>query len=166
MLVCGALTIIDMATGTEVRQSMRTHCRIPPPTKVVVRLIEENFHTLLPSKPLTLSTPFTRRRENTGGKPLPKHHPDYATEHSANAGACGVDGLEPGHVYELSLASQRRIWWDIIRWWEYGTKEQVLQADENGAGLDGRKVRFGRGPHEKIVIDGAGIGVIRFECRE
>ena len=83
-----------------------------------------------------------------------------------------------------------------MRWWEYGTKEEVLredgskgeiggqdgEGDEVGkggkvkaragamagteAGLDPRKVMFGRGPHEPVVIDSAGLGVIEFECLE
>ncbi len=166
MLTCGALTITDLTTGSEVRQSSKTHCRIPPPSKVVVPLNEHLFHTLLPHIPLTLSAPFTRSRTKTGGKPLAKNDPDYASDPLAKHGACGFDGLEPGHRYALSLASKPRVLWNIIRWWEYGRKEQVLHTDDDGPALDGRRVRFGPGPHEAIVVDTASIGVVEFECRE
>lgn len=111
MLICGALTIIDLTTGCEIRQSCQTHCRIPPPSRVAVLLNEHLFHTLFPNTPLTLSAPFTRSRASTGGKPLAKDDPEYARDCSAKrgAGACGVDGLEPGHRYALTLASQPRI---------------------------------------------------------
>lgn len=166
MLTGGALTITDMTTGSEVRQSSQTHCRIPPPSKVAVPLNEDLFRTLLPHTPLTLSAPFTRSRKSTGGKALAKHDLDYASDRSAKHGACGVDGLEPGHKYVLSLASKPRVRWDIIRWWEYGTKEQVLHADGDRGSLDGRQVKFGPGRHEAIVIDTARVGFVEFECRE
>lgn len=170
MLTCGALIITDLTTGCEVRQSCQTHCRIPPPSKVAVLLKEHLFHTLLPHTPLTLSAPFGRSRMSStgGGKPLAKHDPEYASDRSAKHGACGVDGLEPGHRYALSLANNKpRFFWDNIRWWEYGTKEQVLHLDgkEGGGGrLDGRKVSFGPGPHERILVDSASIGFVEFEC--
>lgn len=166
MLTCGSLTITDMTTGCEIRQSCLTHCRIPPPSKVTVLLNEHLFHTLLPNTPLTLSAPFTRSRTSTGGKPLAKHDPAYASDRSAKFGACGIDGLEPRHRYALSLANKPRFFWNSIRWWEYGSKEQVIHVDGEGGGLDGRKVKFGPGPHERIVVDSASIGFVEFECRE
>lgn len=166
MLICGALIITDLTTGCVVRQSCQTHCRIPLPSKVAVLLNECLFHTLLPNTPLTLSAPFTRSRTSTGGKPLAKHDPEYASDRSAKRGACGVDGLEPGHRYALSLAGKPRLTWNSIRWWEYGRKEQILQIDGDKGGLDGRKVRFGPGPHERILVDIASIGFVEFECRE
>lgn len=66
----------------------------------------------------------------------------------------------------VSLSSQSRIYWHIIRWWEYGTKEQILHPEGNDGGLDGRKVKFGRGPHEAITIDTKDIGVVAFQCRK
>lgn len=166
MLTCGAFVITALNSGSEVRQSRSTHCRIPPPSKVAVPLNEQLFHTLLPNTPLTLSAPFTRSRTSTGGKPLAKDDPDYTSDRSAKHGACGVDGLEPGQNYTLSLASNPRVIWDIIRWWEYGTKEQVLHADGNESKLDGRAVKFGPGPHEAIMVDSKSIGVVAFQCQE
>lgn len=166
MITCGALKIIDLANGTDIRQSVRTHCRIPPPIKIPMSLNESLFHTLMPNIPLTLSAPFTRSRTSTGEKPLSKHDPAYSGDGSARHGACGVDGLEPGHRYALSPASQPRVIWNIIRWWEYGTKEHVLRWKDDGGGLDGRQVKWGPGPHQAIVVDIANIGVVVFECCE
>lgn len=129
-------------------------------------LNERLFHTLLPNTPLILSAPFARSRTSTGGKPLAKHDPEYAGDFSAKRGACGVDGLEPGHRYTLSLAGKPRFFWNSIRWWDYGTKDQVLYADGHRGGLDGRKVKFGPGPHERILVDTASIGFVEFECGE
>lgn len=166
MLACGAFTITNLANGCEIKQSVRTHCRIEPPSKVTVPLNEKLFHTLFPNDPLTLSGPFCRSRTEIGGKPLAKTHPDYASHRRASSGACGVDGLEPGNDYLLSLASTPRVHWNIIRWWEYGTQEQVLYPDGNESALDGRDVRFGRSPHEAITIDTASIGAVTFRCSE
>lgn len=163
ILTCAALTMTDLTTGSEVHQEKRTHCRIPPPTRIAVPLIERLFHTLLPNVPLTLSAPFTRDRTRTGGKPLAKHDPDYGGNRQRS---CGVDGLERGHRYAVSLASKPRVQWYVIRWWEYGTKEEVLRGDGEGGSLDGRQVRYGRGPHESIVMDLTNIAVIEFECQE
>ena len=166
MLACGAFTITSLTNGCEIKQSVRTNCRIPPPSKVTVPLNEELFHTLLPNDPLTLSAPFSRSRTESGGRPLAKSDPDYASDRTARFGACGVDGLEPGNDYVLSLASTPRVHWNTIRWWEYGTKEQVLHPEGNESALDGRKVKFGRGPHEAITIDTTSIRPVTFQCRE
>ena len=101
------------------------------------------------------------------------------TKHGAYGGGGGggvvVDGLEPGHRYLLSIAAENksRVPWHVVRWWEFGTKEEVLSAgtatgdgDGDGGGLDGRQVRFGPGPHEAIVIDSKTVGVVEFECRD
>lgn len=96
MMKCGAFTMTSLINGCDVKQSISTHCRIPPPTEVSISLNEQFFHTLLPNTPLTLSTPFTRSRKSTGGKPLAKDDPNFASDGSAKHGACGVDGLEPG----------------------------------------------------------------------
>ena len=175
MLNCGAFIITDLTTGpTPIRQSIRTHCRIPPPTKIPVPLDESLFHTLLPNIPLTLSAPFAR----SGDKPKPLSKIDsVSAEVESNArngndssaarhGACGVDGLEPGHRYRLSLASKPRVGWNVVRWWEYGTKEQVLGGNGDGAQLDGRRVKWGPGPHPAIVLDIASVEGAEFECAE
>ena len=168
MLSCGAFKITDLPTDAEIRQAVRTHCRIPPPTRIAVPLNESLFHTLLPNIPLTISAPFTRSRTSTGDKPLSKHDPAYShgSDSSARYGACGVDGLEPGNRYALRLASKPRMFWNVIRWWEYGTKEQVLGGKGDGAELDGRRVKWGPGPHPAIVVDMTSAEAVVFECRE
>lgn len=175
MLNCGDFIITDLTTGgTHIRQSIRTNCRIPPPTKVSVPLNESLFHTLLPNVPLTLSAPFARTGDNP--KPLSKidsvsaeAETDGRNSNESSAarhGACGVDGLEPGHRYVLSLAIKPRVSWNVVRWWEYGTKEQVLRGDGDGAHLDGRRVKWGPGPHPAIVVDMASVTDVEFECVE
>ena len=166
MLACGAFTITSLANGCDIRQSVRTHCRIPLPSKVIVPLNEKLFHTLLPNEPLTISAPFSRSRTGTGGRPLAKSHPDYASNRRAISGACGVDGLQPGNYYVLRLASTPNVHWNTVRWWEYGTREQVLHPDGNESALDGRDVQFGRPPHEEIRIDTTSIRAVIFHCRE
>ena len=167
MLTCGAFIIMTLTDGCEVKQSKRTHCRIPPPTKVPVPVNEKLFHTLLPNTPLTLSTPFTRSRTSTGGKPLAKDDPEYASHRTARHGVCGVDGLEPGREYVLTLAPDPRVYWDYIRWWEYGARERILHADGDGTiRLDGRTVKYGPGPHGAIKVDSTSVEAVVFQCQE
>lgn len=128
-----ALVITDLADNSIIKQTTRTNCRIPPPTKITVPLDESMFYTLYPGRPLTLSAPFTGSSKRPG---------------TAN----GVDSLDPGHKYMITLSGSQRLQWYKIRWWEYGTKEEVLAK-----GLDGREVRYGKGPHEPIEIDIQGI---------
>lgn len=56
--------------------------------------------------------------------------------------------------------------WNVVRWWEYGVKEKVLAGKGDGRGLDGRRVRWGPGPHPAIVVDGDGVEGVVFECVE
>lgn len=167
MLACGAFTITCLNNGCEIKQACRMHCRMPPPTKVVVPVIEQLFYTLLPNEPITISAPFSRNRPETGGKPLAKSDPAYVSEQvRTSSDASGVDGLEPGNDYLLTLASTPRVHWKTIRWWEYGTKEQVLHLNGKESALDGRQVRWGRAPHEPIMIDTTSISPVTFHCRE
>ncbi|KAI1365886.1 hypothetical protein F5Y08DRAFT_302893 [Xylaria arbuscula] len=119
-----ALTITDLADGTVVKQTMRTHCRIPLPKRFAVPLDESQFHTLYPSQSLTFSAQFTN----------------------------GVDSLVPGHKYMIAVSRSQRLQWYRVRWWDFGTKEEVLAK-----GLDGRQVRYGKGPQEPIDIEITGI---------
>ncbi len=66
----------------------------------------------------------------------------------------------------LNLASNPRVSWDIIRWWEYGTKEHVLHAEGNESQSDGRAVKFGHGTHDAIMVDSTSIRAIAFQCQE
>ncbi|KAI1751257.1 hypothetical protein F4782DRAFT_200674 [Xylaria castorea] len=127
-----ALVITDLADSTIVKQTTRTNCRIPLPQKVAVPLDESLFYSLYPDQSLTLSALFTGS--------------------SKRRIANGVDNLEPGHKYMITLSGSQRLQWNRIRWWEHGTKDEVLAK-----GLDGREVRYGRGPHEPIEIDITGM---------
>jgi hypothetical protein len=164
MVTCGAFTIHYCSSGAEVRQSVRTLCRIEPPTKVPVNLDESLFYTLLPYTPLTLSSSFTRKPE--GRKPRAAGDPEYLGDQSARHGSCGVDGLEPGYNYVLSLASQSRVFWHHIRWWEYGIKDDVLHPNGSTSGLNARKVKFSPGPHPPIEVDTSSLRPVEFRCEE
>lgn len=164
MIRHGAFIIHYRSSGAEVKQNVRTFCRFPPPTKVPVRLDESRFYTLLPYTPLTLSSPFTRKPE--GGKPRAASDPGYLNDRSSSNGSCGVDGLEPGYDYVLSLASQPRISWYRIRWWEYGTKDDVFHPNGNANHLDARNVKFSPGPHQPIEVDTSSLRPIEFRCEE
>jgi len=146
MLKCGAIVITSLSTGTEVQQRRSTHCRIPLQSKVAVPLNERLFYTLLPNAPLTFAAPFILG--------------------STRRGLQGVNGLESGEDYLLTLARDSRIPWNSIRWWEYGTKEQVLYGDDYEHILDGRAVRFGPGPHEAIIVESTSIGAVAFRYWE
>ena len=125
------------------------------------------FHTRLPDTPLTFSTPFTRSRPSTSGKPLAKDDPDYTYRRNAERGACGIDGLKAGQDDILTLARDPKIAWDSIRWWEHGTREQVLHAEgDGGSELDGRRVKSGCGPHDAIKVDSTSVEIIIFHCQE
>ncbi len=66
----------------------------------------------------------------------------------------------------LNLASNPRVSWDIIRWWEYRTKEQIQHAEGDESQLDGRAVKFGSGPHDAVMVDSTSIRAIAFQCQE
>ena len=166
MLKCGAFKLSSLTTGADVKQSVSTHCRIPPPKHVEVRLDESFFYTLYPEVPVTFSTPFTRKRDNNGGNPLPKTHPDYEDHRNAKFGAYGVDGLEPGHDYILTLADTPRIPWTVIRWWDFGTKEEILGASGSNPSLDAFKVKYKPGPHEAIMVGTDSAEPVHFSCRQ
>ncbi|KAI0425313.1 hypothetical protein F5Y09DRAFT_352360 [Xylaria sp. FL1042] len=136
------LVITGLTDNTDVKQTTRTHCRIPLPRKVAVPFDESLFYILLPGQPLIPLAPFTGSSKSR----------------SPN----GVDGLKPGQRYVITLSGSQRFQWNRIRWWEYGTKEELLAK-----GLDGREVRYGRGPHEPIEIDISGIqgNPIYLDCR-
>jgi hypothetical protein len=159
MLSCGAFRIVDLATGTDVHQSVRTHCRIPPPSKVQVPLRETLFHTLHPNTPLALSASFGRDR-----KPLSRYDPSYGEDHNGRGNSKGVDGLVPGSRYLLVAAEKPRIQWNSIRWWDYGTRDQVHNRPDGG--LNGREVAHEQGPQPEIVIDPKSVPPIVFECQE
>ena len=156
MITYGAFKLIDLSTGDVVHHSRRRYCKIPPPTKVEVPLQEELLHTLMPNIPLSLSAPFGLDRKPLAGSDVDRKDP------RASIGAVGVDGLYPGHRYQLLAAEQPGINWNSIHWWEYGTKVEVLNSPSGKP--DGREARYGHGPHPAIVIDPKSVSPIEFEC--
>ncbi|KAL8686636.1 MAG: hypothetical protein Q9218_006968 [Villophora microphyllina] len=85
---------------------------------------EEYLLTLQPSMPTTVFTRFARGNENM--RPLckaqaEKHREEAIRNKTARRSlfACGVDGLEPGHRYEVSVSK-------TPLWWVWGTKEEIL----------------------------------------
>jgi hypothetical protein len=54
--------------------------------------------------------------------------------------------------------------WNSIRWWDYGTRDEILNAPNRR--LDGRSVAVGSGPHPTIVIDLKIVTPIHFECQD
>lgn len=65
------------------------------------------------------------------------------------------------------MARDSRVAWNVVRWWEYGTKEEVLsKKNGDGAGLDGRQLKWGVGPHPPIQIDMDSVEEVLFECAE
>lgn len=164
LVTCGAFAIHECSSGAEMKQSLRTLCRIPSPTTVPVDLDEGLFHVLLPFTPLTFSSSFTREPE--GGKPRAASDPEYLSDRLAKHGSCGVDGLEPGHDYVMTSARQPRMFGYRIRWWECGTKDDVLNPNGGANGLGARKVKFSPGPHEPIEIDRSSLRPVGFRCEE
>ena len=67
-------------------------------------------------------------------------------------------------MYSLSLASDSRVAWNRIRWWGYGTKEEVLHGNRHGSKLDGRAIKFGPAPRETIEIDLFNMKPVIFQC--
>lgn len=152
MLVSRAFTIHDLRNGMEVPQVIRTNCRIKPPSKIELKLGENGLLTLHPSIPVTLSALFSR-----SSPPRAASDPAYTQKR-----ACGVDGLEPGGHYLLTLKNDTRSHWRHVRWWEFGTKKEILGAGD----LNARKVRFRSGRHEAFDIDTSYARPVEFRCIE
>ncbi|KAI4103656.1 MAG: hypothetical protein LQ339_004186 [Xanthoria mediterranea] len=99
---------------------------------------EEYLLTLPPSETTTVSTRFARGNEDL--RPLSKAEAEQEREEAERSGtarrsifACGVDGLEPGHRYSVSVAKGKL----ISFWWVWGTKDDLLVDSESREwGLD------------------------------
>jgi hypothetical protein len=121
--------IFDLTTSSSVTQVVARIQRTPF-SRVRGSSDEEYFLTLHPHTPITISTFF-----NSGGsadiRPYPKSIVERGLEldeHGNETGtrrpefACGVDGLEPGHRYRLSVNRERV----VNSWWRWGTKEDGI----------------------------------------
>ncbi|CAO1603679.1 hypothetical protein XANCAGTX0491_007259 [Xanthoria calcicola] len=93
---------------------------------------EEYFLTLPPSETTTVSTRFARGNEDL--RPLSRAEAEQEREEAERSGtarrslfACGVDGLEPGHRYSVSVAKGKL----MSCWWVWGTKDDLLVDPES-----------------------------------
>ncbi|KAL8969418.1 MAG: hypothetical protein Q9183_002004 [Haloplaca sp. 2 TL-2023] len=109
---------------------------------------EQYFLTLPPSETTTVSTRFARGNKNL--RPLSRAEAQQKREEAERSGtarrsifACGVDGLEPGHRYSISVAKERL----MSFWWIWGTKDDLLVDPESREwGL--HNIQAERGPLE------------------
>ncbi|KAI1195864.1 hypothetical protein F5X97DRAFT_326093 [Nemania serpens] len=153
-----ALVITDLSNNRIVEQRKRIPSRTPPPPRYPVSVMDWQLHTLFPGQPLLLSghfsVPFKQSREN--------YHPGQGccSEIDRSPSIC-AHPLIPGRRYKVSLSGDEHMRWDRIRWWQYGTKDELLDGY-----LDGREVTYGDGPHGSISIDTSRIDPIVFECAE
>ncbi|KAL8849344.1 MAG: hypothetical protein Q9221_005695 [Calogaya cf. arnoldii] len=97
----------------------------PPLSRAKGSADEEYFLTLQPSETITVSTRFARGNEEV--RPLSKAAAQQEREEAERTGkarrsvlACGVDGLEPGHRYSVSVGKGKL----ASFWWVWGTKEE------------------------------------------
>ncbi|KAI4221015.1 MAG: hypothetical protein L6R36_007193 [Xanthoria steineri] len=115
---------------------------------------EEYFLTLPPSETTTVSTRFARGNEDL--RPLSRAEAEQEREEAGRSGtarrsifACGVDGLEPGHRYSVSVAKGKL----MSFWWVWGTKDDLLVDSESREwGLD--NIRAEEAPLEIDEIAG------------
>ncbi|KAI0528436.1 hypothetical protein GGR58DRAFT_316640 [Xylaria digitata] len=136
----GALTsngyvITDLTTGNPVRTTYLMINR-GPELRVRGSSDEQFFLTLRPNIPVELSTGFGRG--GGGIKPDPRAVMERGWERDEHGNerkirrstqATGVDGLEPGHSYSVSLNMEalRGCWWAPV------TKDEIL-VDQRGEG--------------------------------
>lgn len=129
--------IWDLTTDTAIKQTSVRVNRLPL-SRAKGSSDEQYFLTLQPSEPTTVSTRFARG--NAAFRPLSKAQADREREEAERTNharrsmfACGVDGLEPGHRYKVSVAKGQL----MAFWWVWGTKEDVLvEPDSRDWGLD------------------------------
>ncbi|KAK5999307.1 hypothetical protein QM012_005582 [Aureobasidium pullulans] len=136
-----SITIIDLTTGTPVPT-----CVVRIQRKPITRLRgsgdEQLYLTLEPDISVTLTKPFGRGPANGSVvvKPLPKHLIQHGWELNGKGEqikirrlkrATGVDGLEAGHSYEVSV---RREMLECVKW-AFATKEEVLVDERKGAAI-------------------------------
>lgn len=119
---------------------------------------EQYFLTLPPSETTTVSTRFARGNEDM--RPLSRAAAQQEREEAERTGkarrsvfACGVDGLEPGHRYSVSVAKGKL----MSFWWVWGTKDDILVDPESQDwGLDNVQA-------EEAPLEIEGIESVEFE---
>lgn len=122
---------------------------------------EQYFLALPPSEKITVSTRFARGNINM--RPQSKAVAQQEREEAERSGkarrsifACGVDGLEPGHRYRVSVAKASL----MSFWWVWGTKEDVLVDPGNRDwGLDNL-------PGQETPLEISEIDAVEFEVKD
>ncbi|KAI1179714.1 hypothetical protein F4777DRAFT_396645 [Nemania sp. FL0916] len=160
-----ALIITDLTSNCIIEQNKRKPCFIPPPPRVSVPLIESHICTLYPDQPQVFSAPFNvkfRHRLQNGSLV------ESSTLGRAQGESPDTDRtpssdppLVLGHRYMVSLSDDGHLPWHKIRWWEYGTKQELLER-----GLNGRTVKHGPAPHGGLHVEKLQIKPIIFTCTE
>lgn len=118
--------ITDLTTNQPVETTM-IQVQRPPLSRAKGCSDEEYFLTLQPNIPAVVSTRFARGSEDA--RPLSKAAAQREREKAIRTKtarrsqfACGVDGIEPGHRYQVKVAKGPL----MSFWWRWGTKEDVL----------------------------------------
>lgn len=150
VLAEGSFIIYDRTSGTVVDQIRTRFCDFPPPTKVHVPLRERMFYTLYPMEPVVFTATF--------GKNKTPSQPDRNSHRPR-----GVHGLQIGHEYVLRPGKG----WGYIRWWEWGEKDEVIDAPGRGK-LDGREIAYKqwKTPHPGLCVNVEELPEISFRCVE
>ncbi|KAI0157286.1 hypothetical protein GGR57DRAFT_461461 [Xylariaceae sp. FL1272] len=156
MLLLGRdLIVTDLTDGFDFQLSKRHRCFQEPPKRIKVRVPESRLHTLHPGTETVLETPFRIRltdisqAASMNGRML-SHLIVEATE---------PQPFIPSHKYQITL-SPKSSQWTWIQWWDYGTKEEILEHT-----TDGRAMLHRRCPRGDIEVDTSGIEPIVFECK-
>ena len=118
---------------------------------------EQFFLTLFPEQPVTVSTEFGY--PVSSGPPLPKGHSGRTREAAkgkVDRGVLGVDGLESGREYELSVVRGLD-----VTWWRWGTKEELLEPEGGGG-----SAQLGTSEEGFELADWKGIEPVVFQVVE
>lgn len=121
-----AFPIWDLTTNEAV-ETTTVRVQRPPLSRARGSGDEQYFLTLHPNTPIVVSTRFARGNEEM--RPLSKAAAQQEREEAVQSGkarrsmlACGVDGLDPGHRYDVSVAKGPL----MALWWKWGTTHDIL----------------------------------------
>ena len=137
------------------RRNLCTHLSRGPIQRRIGSSDEVHFLILRLELPITVSTAF-RYPVEPNGPPLPKDHPGRMRQGAGGMiprSVCGVDRVEVGHKYEVSVCNGL-----AVGWWRWGTKEEVQEPEGSRGSLLGWS-------ETKFVIE-VEDGVVEFEVVE
>ncbi|KAL8765435.1 MAG: hypothetical protein Q9209_007503 [Squamulea sp. 1 TL-2023] len=136
--------ITDLTNGLKISQS--NICIKRSPFKRIRGCSDEKyFITIQPGVPSVVTTTFG---PDGRVRPQPRSEKDGDNAH-------GVDGLEPGHNYRLSVVMGRSR--RFIDWWRWGTKDDIL-TDKSDAGghrlssIKSEKAKLNFAPIKPVVF--------------